>query len=100
MFRPVWPDYRGFPEMTDSGSQTKQDDERPGEKTTLSVYNAQTGTRGQVVYRRKVHRLLKDLGFDPETVLVIQGEQLLTQDETLSPDIEVEIRPVISGGSR
>ncbi|MGL3709397.1 hypothetical protein ACSYAY_00835 [Leptospirillum ferriphilum] len=87
-----------FQDMTVSGFQKESDDEKEG-KNMLSVYNAQTGTRGHVTYRRKVHRLLKDLGLDPETVLVIQGEQLLTQDETLSPDIEVEIRPVISGGS-
>jgi sulfur carrier protein len=89
-----------FPEMTATGSPAGQDHERERENITLSVFNAQTGTRGLVTYRRKVHRLLKDLGFDPETVLVIQGDQLLTQDDTLSPDTEVEIRPVISGGSR
>lgn len=84
--------------MTNTGSQKEQKDERE-ERHTLSVFNAQTGIREQVTYRRKVHRFLKDLGLDPETVLVIQGEQLLTPDENLSPDIEVEIRPVISGGS-
>lgn len=87
--------------MPETG-QVPQEHGRPpsGSTNTILVYNAQTGTRLLQPYRRKVASLLKDLEIDPETVLVIQGNALLTPDEPLLPDEEVEIRPVISGGGR
>jgi sulfur carrier protein ThiS len=46
----------------------------------------------------RVSKLLEHLGINPETVLVIRNDALVTHDERLDePDI-VEIRPVISGG--
>ncbi|MHB8543659.1 MAG: ubiquitin family protein [Leptospirales bacterium] len=69
-----------------------------GSPETIPVYNAQTGTRTREPYRRIVSSLLRDMEIDPETVLVIQSNELLTPDEPLSPHEEVEIRPVISGG--
>lgn len=68
-------------------------------ETKISVYNAQSGIRSEYPYRRKVSSLLRDLNLDPDTVLVIQNNALLTADERLDPKIEVEIRPVISGGA-
>jgi len=43
--------------------------------------------------------LLAQLDVSPESVLVIVGDELVTHDAKLSDDAEVEIRPVISGGS-
>jgi|GEM_PF-3320157 sulfur carrier protein len=85
--------------MTEPQTDNRQGDGKDQEEKTISVFNAQTGLRLRFPFRRKVHRLLKDLKLDPETVLVIQGDQLLTQDEDLSAEMEVEIRPVISGGA-
>jgi uncharacterized protein (TIGR00269 family) len=48
---------------------------------------------------RPVKVVLRDLDIDPETVLVIRGEDLLTREEIVGPDDEIEIRPVISGGA-
>jgi sulfur carrier protein len=48
---------------------------------------------------KQVKVLLRDLEIDPETVLVIRGEDLLTREDLIGPDDEIEIRPVISGGS-
>ncbi len=76
-----------------------EDEKLPsGSPETIPVYNAQTGIRFQHPYRRKVSALLRDMEIDPETVLVIQCNTLLTPDESLTPQEEVEIRPVISGG--
>jgi sulfur carrier protein len=47
---------------------------------------------------RTVAQLLKKLDLLPEAVLVIRGEDLITEDEALTEDDTVEIRPVISGG--
>ena len=43
--------------------------------------------------------LLAQLDVSPESGLVIVGDELVTHDAKLPDDAEVEIRPVISGGS-
>ena len=43
--------------------------------------------------------LLQELQIVPESVLVIRDSTLLTRDEKLSEDDELEVRPVLSGGS-
>lgn len=44
--------------------------------------------------------LLEALDIVPESVLVIRAATLLTRDEKLDELDSVEIRPVLSGGSR
>jgi sulfur carrier protein ThiS len=46
-----------------------------------------------------VAALLERLELNPESVLVIQGETLVTRDARLSDADVVEIRPVTSGGA-
>jgi sulfur carrier protein len=43
--------------------------------------------------------LLQRLELNPESVLVIAGDELVPRDARLADDTDVEIRPVISGGS-
>ena len=43
--------------------------------------------------------LLKKLDIVPEAVLVIRNATLLTRDERLSEQDELEVRPVLSGGA-
>jgi sulfur carrier protein len=47
----------------------------------------------------KVVTLLKELDIVPEAVIVIRNATLLTRDESLKDEDELEIRPVLSGGS-
>jgi sulfur carrier protein len=47
---------------------------------------------------RRVRDVLKELKLLPETVLVIKGDMLATEDETVRDEDTIEIRPVISGG--
>ncbi|HEX2736648.1 MAG TPA: MoaD/ThiS family protein [Acidimicrobiia bacterium] len=47
-----------------------------------------------------VDALLVRLELNPESVLVISGDTLVTRDARLSHDDTVEIRSVISGGGR
>jgi sulfur carrier protein len=49
---------------------------------------------------KQVKVVLRDLDIDPETVLVIRGGDLLTREDVIGPDDDIEIRPVISGGAR
>ena len=53
----------------------------------------------EVTGPRVVSALLAELQIVPETVLVIRDATLLTRDEGLQEDDEVEIRPVLSGGA-
>jgi sulfur carrier protein len=48
---------------------------------------------------KQVKTVLRDLDIDPETVLVIRGEDLLTREDMIRADDVIEIRPVISGGA-
>jgi sulfur carrier protein ThiS len=48
---------------------------------------------------RSVREVLLELGVDPDTVLVIRGGELVTREERIADSDEVEVRPVISGGS-
>ena len=46
-----------------------------------------------------VQGVLKELDVVPEAVLVIRDATLLTKDERVSDDDELEVRPVLSGGA-
>jgi sulfur carrier protein len=46
-----------------------------------------------------VAALLDRLDLNPESVLVIVGDELVTRDARLGDAADVEIRPVISGGA-
>jgi sulfur carrier protein ThiS len=46
----------------------------------------------------RVSQLLKRMDIVSESVLVIRGGELLTNDAELDPDDVIELRPVISGG--
>ena len=48
---------------------------------------------------KRVKELLRELDLIPEAHLVIRGDDLATEDEMLKDDDEIEVRPVISGGS-
>lgn len=48
----------------------------------------------------RVEDLVKQLGLNRESVLVIRGDSLVTGDARLEDGDEIEIRPVISGGAR
>jgi sulfur carrier protein len=50
--------------------------------------------------RKTVQALLRELDIVPEAVLVIRDATLLTRDEWVSEEDELEVRPVLSGGSR
>jgi len=42
--------------------------------------------------------VLKELNLLPESVLVVRGDDLVTEEELLRDEDQIEIRPVISGG--
>ena len=48
--------------------------------------------------RRRVADILRHLGILPGTVMVIRGDELITDQEFVGPSDTIEIRNVISGG--
>jgi sulfur carrier protein len=54
----------------------------------------------EVSGKRRVKELLKELDILPSTVLVIRRDELLTGDTVIGDDDVLEVRPVMSGGSR
>ena len=53
----------------------------------------------EVTGPRTVLDLLRELEVVPESVLVIRDATLLTRDESVGDDDEIEVRPVLSGGA-
>jgi sulfur carrier protein ThiS len=49
--------------------------------------------------RRSVGKMLRELGVVPGTAMVIRDDTLLTDEEVVAEDDEIEVRAVISGGS-
>ena len=47
---------------------------------------------------RRVRDLLQELQINPESVLVVRGEDLLTPDEIVKDEEIIEVVPAISGG--
>ena len=50
--------------------------------------------------RRRVGELVRSLGILAGTVMVIRGDELLTDDEFVDDADSIELRAVISGGAR
>ena len=48
--------------------------------------------------RHRVADILRHLGLLPGTVMVIRGEELVTDEAVIEADDAIEIRNVISGG--
>lgn len=53
----------------------------------------------QVKGPKRVKDILKELKLVPEAYLVIRKAELVTEDELIADGDDIEIRPVISGGS-
>ena len=64
-------------------------------KVTLRNPDREVEVRGG----RAVRDILRELGIDPDTVLVIRERELLTREDRVADDERIEIRAVISGGA-
>ena len=57
------------------------------------------GTQVTIAGRRRVGDLVQSLGIIAGTVMVIRGDELLTDDEFVDDADTIELRAVISGGA-
>jgi len=51
-----------------------------------------------IKYSGSVHSLLKKLKINPETVLIVRNDELLTKEDKLKDSDTIEILTVFSGG--
>jgi sulfur carrier protein ThiS len=54
----------------------------------------------EIAGRRRAADVLRELGFLPGTAMVIRGDELLPESTMLEADDDIEVRSVISGGTR
>lgn len=64
----------------------------------MTVHLSHPERRFEVKGPKRARELLRDLNLIPEAHLVIRGNDLVTEDELLKDEDQVEVRPVISGG--
>ena len=57
-----------------------------------------TGKTTKMKYTGSVDALLKKLGINKETVIVVRGDELLTEHDEISDKDKVRIISVVSGG--
>jgi sulfur carrier protein len=52
----------------------------------------------QLVGRKTVEQILRELGLNPETVIVVRQDELLTRDRMVEESDTIEVISAISGG--
>lgn len=68
--------------------------------TIMDVCLEPQGKRVSLAGRRRVGDIVRGLGIVSGTVLVIRGDELLTDDQFVEDHESIEVRAVISGGMR
>ena len=71
---------------------------QPSSTATVKLRNPDRSV--EVSAPRQVRQLLMEVGLHPDAVLVIRDRELLTREDVVNAGDVVEVRPVISGGSR
>lgn len=64
----------------------------------MNVFIERTKEEKTLSFSGTAQALLESLGINPETVLVLKNEVLVTEDEQLEDNDEIKILTVISGG--
>ncbi len=65
----------------------------------ITVRNEKDSTIQEIIFTQQtVKQLLEKLSINPETVLVVKDNTVLTQDEQIEDNDTLEILSVISGG--
>ena len=67
--------------------------------SSMNVMLSHPERRMEIQGPKRVKDILKELQLVPEAYLVIRKSELVTEDELIADGDDIEIRPVISGGS-
>ena len=64
----------------------------------MEVYIEKTGKIKQIMFEGKVRSLLQKLNINPETVIVVKNNELITEEDLVKNKDKLKIMSVISGG--
>ena len=65
----------------------------------ITIFNEKAGTTSEISFAgNKVNELLKQIDVNPETVLVVRNNEVITEEETLKDKDTLDLLSVISGG--
>ncbi|PLW80876.1 thiamine biosynthesis protein ThiS [Candidatus Woesearchaeota archaeon] len=64
----------------------------------MEVLIEKENKKKNINFRGNVRELLEKLDINPETVIIISNDQVLTEDEKLEGDEKIKILSVVSGG--
>lgn len=64
----------------------------------MEVFIEKTGKHQKLVFSGKASELLAKLGINPETVLIVKNNKVITDDEIVSEADNVRLLSIISGG--
>ena len=64
----------------------------------MELFIEKTNTRKDMKFSGTVSKLLAKLKLNPESVVVVKNNEIVTEDEPLSDSDSVELLSVVSGG--
>lgn len=64
----------------------------------MELFIEKDNTRKAIKFSGTVAKLLVKLRINPESVVVVKNNEIVTEDETLSDSDSVELLSVVSGG--
>lgn len=64
----------------------------------MQVYIERSDENKQLTFTGTAKQLCKELDVNPQTVLILQNEELVTEDEELADEDTIKLITVVSGG--
>ncbi|MFH1668553.1 MAG: MoaD/ThiS family protein [Candidatus Woesearchaeota archaeon] len=64
----------------------------------MELFIEKSGNREKIKFTGSVGELLSRLKINPETVIIVKNDAVVTEDEKLNDDDVVKILSVVSGG--
>lgn len=64
----------------------------------MKVYIEKTNKKQEIKFEGSAKKLLSKLKINPETIIIIKNNELVSEDEILKDKDEIKILSVISGG--
>lgn len=64
----------------------------------MHIYIEQNNKKLNKKFKGKAKKLLSELGVNPQAVLIVRNDELVTEDEVLTDKDEVKLLSVVSGG--
>jgi sulfur carrier protein len=64
----------------------------------MRIYIERSEEKKKIVFQGKASDLLEQLSINPQTVIIVKNNELVTEDEPLENDDEISLLTVVSGG--